>query len=106
MPEQISFDEAMTIRQRAMEQADYHAAPDWKSEARAALESLIASGIDFTADDIWELCSAETHEPSALGPVIRRVAVEGRIRKTGAYRPSRYARRHRDLTVGRAATHD
>lgn len=59
---------------------------------------------DFTSDDIWPLLERSgesTHEPAALGPVMLRAAKDGMIEQTGEMRQTRFARRHRKLTVWR-----
>jgi len=59
---------------------------------------------DFTSDDVLQAMEAAGVPMAgvnlaALGPVFQAASRAGEIRKTGTLRPSRFARRHRDLTV-------
>ena len=94
-------------RAEGIRRADDNAHPDWKSAAFDAVLWCARMRIDFTSDDVTERldevgenCGAN---PSALGPVFLRASREGHIVKVPALRPSRIARRHRDLQVWRAA---
>ena len=97
------FDDSWTAREDAIQRAEDHADEEWK---RAAYDAVILTARlrpTFTADDVWErIGDSSTHEPSALGPVFLRASRAGLIVKTGYMRPSRNARRHRDLVVWRA----
>lgn len=89
----------------AMGRAYDHADDEWRGAARQAVIEVAHACVDFTADDVWEVLatsSAGTHNPSALGPVLTRLASDGWIEKTGERRQTRLARRHRDLTVWRS----
>lgn len=101
--EQLTMDDALTARDIAIARADEHAAPDWKTAARAAVRWCASHHATFTTDEVLARLDAtgapRTHNPSALGPVMLRAARDGLIAKTGDMRPSRLARRHRDLTV-------
>lgn len=95
---QLSFDEA---RSDGIRRADDHADIEWKHDAYDCIALCARRGRPFTADDVVELleqCNSATHEPSALGPVFLRASRDRLIRKTGRMVPSRFARRHRDLT--------
>ena len=92
-----------TARDEAIDRSEAHADAEWRHEAFEAVMWVARMRPTFTADDVWDRIEAGTHEPSALGPVILRASRDGLIKPTGAYRPSRHARRHRDLKVWRAA---
>jgi hypothetical protein len=108
MTEQLTMEQAFAVRTEAIGRADDHADAEWKAAAAACVEQCAATCADFTADDVWARLDADfphlaTHEPSALGPVFLRASRAGAIVKVpGVLRPSRYGRRHRDLTVWRA----
>lgn len=108
--DQLTFDDAFTARQVAIARADHNAAPDWKRAAREAVAWCASHHETFTADDVLARLAAvqapTTHEPSALGPVMLAASRAGTIVKTGELRPSRLARRHRDLTVWSASAPD
>jgi len=108
--DQLTFADAFTAREVAIARADANAAPDWKRAAREALAWCASHHETFTADEVLARLAAvgapSTHEPSALGPVFLAASRSGAIVKTGELRPTRLARRHRDLTVWRASTPD
>jgi hypothetical protein len=89
----------------AVARADEHADDTWKAAATAAVVLCAATLDDFTADDVWQALDlrwpwSSTHDPRALGAVIRACARSGLIRKTGRVRPSRLVRRHgRDVAI-------
>lgn len=76
----------MNGAQEALEEAlcrvEANAPADWKNSAEALLSALAASGIPFTADDIWKTLP-QPPEPRALGAIIRAAARDGRIRRMG-----------------------
>lgn len=72
-------------RDEAMQRADEHADDAWKDTAWRILVERIGPG-EFTTDRVWHHLDAEgaaTHEPRALGPVMRRAADAGLIYNTG-----------------------
>ena len=93
-----------TARDEAIDQADQHADHAWKRAATDAVRKVARMRLTFTADEVWDAIPDEfsTHEPAALGPVILAARKDGLIEPTGEYRPSKNARRHRDLKVWRA----
>lgn len=93
-------------RADGISRAEEHADAAWKATAYLAVLGCAATFPDgFTADEVWASIEAKgdvsTHEPAALGPVFLRASRAGVIVKTGGQRRSRFARRHRDLTVWR-----
>lgn len=98
------YDIALAAKEDAIGRADTHADSDWKEAAYRAVCDVAERLVDFTADDIWPLLERSgesTHEASALGPVFLRAARENLIEQTGEMRQTRFARRHRKLTVWR-----
>ncbi|QFP97015.1 hypothetical protein SEA_SUERTE_44 [Gordonia phage Suerte] len=72
---------------------------------RAALDELIASGDQFTADDVRALIpeGIEPHTPNLLPAIIGGYAAAQRITCVGMARPSRPSRRYsRNLIWARA----
>ncbi len=69
---------AARARERAIKQVDEHARPDWKVEARKIVRHLAETRSEFTTDPVWfmleRFTDAETHEPRALGAVMRACA--------------------------------
>lgn len=98
------FDEAGRARDEALARVGDHADPAWTATARRIVLAISAGG-EFTTDDVWtglESAGVATHEPRALGAVIRQLAGEGAIGKAGTYRPSTRAACHaRPIAVWR-----
>lgn len=106
--EDIAAGVAATVRIQAIAQADANANADWKVEAERVVRHLADAGQPFTADDVWGILQGEgvsTHEPSALGGIVQRLARDGIISRTGRQVPTRLERRHRDLTEWVGAEH-
>lgn len=93
--------DAIDAREEAIARSGHAANPEWLDYAHAAVICCASSLYDFTTDDVRALIPANvsTHEPSALGHVVRACARAGLIRKTGVVRMTRDPIRHRDLTV-------
>ena len=94
--------EAMAAKHAGIALAERNAPADWKDDVYDAILTVARLRPHFTADDVWDW--VDTHgaydldvNPAALGPVMRRAASAGEIRKTGRLVPSRQAQRHRDL---------
>lgn len=85
-------------RDAAMATVEENTAADWVLEAEAAVAALAVAGDQFSADDVWDLLAARgipgPHNPSALGPVMRRAIKDGVARMTG-FGMSRRPERHR-----------
>jgi hypothetical protein len=79
-----------------LEQVEANANPDFITEATAVVEHLAATRVEFTTDDVWQRLSVGTHEPRALGAVMRKAAKAGLIRRTNrvqvSVRPSCHQR--------------
>jgi hypothetical protein len=83
--------------QLAIDQVEQHANPDWLSKARDIVFLLASSGRPLTTDDVWDelaKVSTATHEPRALGSVIRNASRLGVIRLTGNYVKTRRREAH------------
>lgn len=62
----------------------------WMASAQQALRHLCDTGAAFTTDDLWlalEQAGVSTHEPRAMGAVVRRARQAGLITPAG-YVPS------------------
>lgn len=73
------------LTKEAILRAGAAANPEWRLVAFKAIERLAKRGAEFTADDIWaEIAGkAETHEPRALGAMMKRAHKLGVIVATG-----------------------
>jgi hypothetical protein len=72
-----------------IDQAAAHADEVWLKTARRVVWWLIQDGQPFTTDECWARLAAldvSTHEPRALGAVLRAAARAGLIRASGEYR--------------------
>lgn len=89
---------ARIARDHAISRADKHADEAWKE---AALNAVIACAIEhahFTTDAVIELLAGmdvHTHEPRALGPIMRSAARSGYITATDRFENSASVSRHR-----------
>ncbi|HEX7828668.1 MAG TPA: DUF87 domain-containing protein [Thermoanaerobaculia bacterium] len=87
----------------SIQAAHEHADETWKQTAYAAIVCIARRQAKLTADDVWEELKGSTpttHEPSALGPLIRVAANKRVIRKLpGELVKTRFERRHRELQV-------
>jgi hypothetical protein len=97
------WDPPAVARAAGIERADTSADPAWKVAAGDAVTWCAHRYATFTADDVLErladVDAPATRNLAALGPVMLAAARAGVIVKTGEWRPSRIARRHRDLVV-------
>ena len=74
-------------RDEAMQQVDDHADTSWKGKALAAVLHIAEHGDEVTTDEVWAALEKwyphlRTHEPRAMGPVMRRAAGLGLIERT------------------------
>lgn len=88
-------------RDDAMARVDAHANQIWKDTALRAVAHLARYQDEMTTDDVWESLETHyphlgTHEPRALGPVMRRAATLGIIERTDRTRDSDRAVCHRN----------
>ena len=87
--------EGSQARDRAMRAVEQNTDPEWSNVAEQVLRDMAASGEPFITDWLWpvlEQAGVVCHDNRALGPIVRRLAKQGVIRKTGVYVPS--TRRH------------
>ena len=102
------FDRAKAIeaRDRAIAQVDEHANSDWKAKAADVVARVARSQGHLTTDDVWARLihvDAETHEPRALGAIMRAAATHGIIVATDSYvQSTRVACHRRPLRVWRS----
>ena len=82
----------------AIARAGSNADSGWVRAALDAVRSLALARSRFTTDDVWELLERRgvqaTHEPRALGAVIRMASKSGIIRATGQYVKSKRVECH------------
>lgn len=83
----------------AIARAGSNADPLWKQAAfDAVCHIALHRRVQFTTDEVWELLDEQgiraTHEPRALGAVIRMASKSGIIRATGQYVKSKRVECH------------
>lgn len=88
----------MQLTLDAIQQAEDHADHDWLYDAFNAVQQLAQHRATLSTDDVWKYLNdrslTSTHEPRALGAIMRRAAKEKIIRKTGTYATSKRAECH------------
>lgn len=98
---------AQQARDEAIARVDAHADSAWRQRALQVVEYLAATRGTFTTDDVWEQLAVHgeaTHEPRALGAIMRTAARQGICAPTPTYRTSSRAACHaRPVRVWRAA---
>jgi hypothetical protein len=98
--EQLSMTEAMRARDDAIARAERHAVDAWKTVTFGVIRQLAETCPSFTTDDVWlglrKVPEVATHEPRALGSMMREAAKSGWIVPTDRYvnshRPECHAR--------------
>lgn len=91
MSDQLTLEDAVTARDKAIEQVERNAYEHWLDVAYEAIRTIAQTEGTFTADEVWRLIDwtgATTHEPRAMGAVMKRAVKDGLIEPTGQYRKS------------------
>lgn len=101
------FADTIAATEAAIRQVDEHADLEWRRRAYEAVRWCAYNLYEFTSDSAWQYLAERhpnvtTHEPAAMGPIFRRAAQQGLIRKAGTFRKSVFSQRHRDLVVWRS----
>jgi len=81
------------ITDQAVQQVGDNAEPAWFQSALDTVKILAERKEPFTTDDVWDLLktrqTTETHEPRAMGAVMRQAKSIGLVAPTSEYRLSR-----------------
>jgi len=87
--------EAVRRRDEAIARVDRNADDEWKRRALSVIEWLAHQTDEFTTDEVWDglaglagFPGGATHEPRALGAMMKRAAKHGLIEATDRYRNS------------------
>ena len=72
------------LRDEAIDRVEQHAAPEFLDVAYTAVRRLAATRATFTTDDVWRLIeeadpAPATHEPRAMGAVMRFAKRDGYV---------------------------
>ena len=96
------FDEpqAIALAEEAIEQVGLNADQVWASEALKVVQMLSIQRHDFTTDDVWEWMNQlhptmTTHEPRAMGAVMRKASADRLCAPTERYSKSLRPECHR-----------
>ena len=79
----------------AIDRAQANASDLWFRGAMNAVRYLVAQRRPFTTDDVWSHVEGQTHEPRAMGAVMRQAQRDGLIKPSGEYRKSLRPECHR-----------
>lgn len=91
---QLDLDAAFAAADMAIEGVEANAHPTWLDLARGIVRAM-PPGHEFTTDELWEkLGDVRTHEPRAMGAVMRGLQRDGVIENTKSYTPSARAECH------------
>lgn len=99
------YDRYGVVKQAAMQQAEDHADKAWLDLMLKLTRVVALTHAEFTTDDIMILYESihdapKTHEPRALGPVMKKAAQAGYCRKTNTVAKSvRRSNHNRPLAV-------
>lgn len=91
---ELTLDDAMALRDEALERVEKAADEFWKRQAALIVADYADLGMQFTTDDVMNTLGRQgvtTPEPRALGPIMRHALKAGLVRRVG-YTPSK--RRH------------
>lgn len=83
--------DAQTVASEAVNRVGAHADADWLSAAHRIVRRLADTRNEFTTDDVWaalDELDVVTHEPRAMGAVMRQAARGGVIVKSDRVRNS------------------
>ncbi len=86
------------ITTEAIDRVERNADEQWKDEAYKCVRLARVYYAEFTTDTIWKMLENighTTHEPRAMGAIMRRAAKEGLIEPTGKYLKSRRPECHK-----------
>ena len=83
------------LRDAAIRRVADNANPDWKVEAVRVVSTVAQRMPEFTTDDVWHLIEEVTHEPRAMGPVMKAAAAAGLIEATDRFKLTERPSRHR-----------
>lgn len=89
------FSKLLGNKEKAIDTVELHVNPEWKAEAMQAVELLATLHHTFTTDAVWALIKSETHEPRAMGAIMRTATKNGIITPTDIHMPSLRKASHR-----------
>lgn len=104
---QLDLLAAQVAKVEAIERVERNADEQWKRYTLGVIQGLAMMGGEFTTDDVWqqlEGAPVQTHEPRAMGAVIKQAAAAGFIKATDGWATSQRPECHgRPIKVWRSA---
>ena len=99
-----SISAAIAARDEAIDRVERNAFADWSEAAYLACCLVAEDQPFFTTDDVWQKMSIvfpqfKTHEPRAMGAIMRRAAKDGIAKPTDEYVRSDRPECHRRPTM-------
>lgn len=88
------LNERIEARDRAIDRVETHADPLWFEDALDAVEHCARAEREFTSEDVAALIGRQTHEPRALGAVLRVAKDRGWCVPTDRFVPATHPSRH------------
>ena len=85
------MDDAQLNLDAALEKVESNADPEWKAAALEAVRSCAKNMPEFTTDQVWRILARTdygTHEPRAMGAIMRQAVSLGWVKPTDQYRTS------------------
>lgn len=98
MMQEMTIEQAIAASDKAIAESGFHANKDWRRKALDVVLDLCKLRREFTADDVWEQLEKtgwRTHEPRAMGAVLREASVNGFCSVTPMHTVSRRKTNHR-----------
>jgi hypothetical protein len=96
---QLTLSDAITSgiqgREQGMQQAEAHASEEWKEHVMLAICLTAVRNQYFTSALVWEQVNESTHEPRAMGCMMRHAKKNGWIEPTDQFVASTRPSRHR-----------
>ena len=106
------FDPVASVRAKknGMSRAEAHADPQWKLDMIEAIRTVASRHKFLTSDEVWQELSnsyvSSTHDPRAMGSIMKKAASLGLIVQTEQYLPSKRVVAHaRPIRVWRSLVH-
>ena len=99
-------------KDEAINRVEANANAEWRVAAYKACCLCAQQWIELSTDDVWELMDAlfpdcQTHEPRAMGAIMRQAARAGKIEASGEYFKSRRPQCHgRPVAIWDSLTFD
>lgn len=81
------LDLIVAAREEAINRVEAHADPEWKDVAYLTALRVAQQKRFFVSEDVWDALSGDvqTHEPRAMGAVMRRLRKEGIVEPTDQF---------------------